>query len=102
MTTITATITAYDTITAFLRAQGFSADACNDFSDAGHRWKSFRDARDDDSPSFLVAKSVDATGTTTTALVGDYAHDWRITPFVALPAFEAHFAETMHMYASSC
>ena len=92
------TITAYDTITAFLRAQGFSADACNDFSDAGHRWKSFRDARDDNnSPSFLVAKSVD-----TTALVGDYAHDWRITPFVALPAFEAHFAETMHMYASSC
>ena len=100
MTTATAIITAtaaYDTITAFLLAHGFSADACNDFSDAGHRWKSFRDARDDNSPSFLVAKSVDAT-----ALVGDYAHDWRITPFVALPAFEAHFAETMHMYASSC
>ena len=58
--------TAYDSIPAFLLrlAHGFSADACNDFSDAG-RWKSFRAAaRDYDDLSILVAKG-DAMGTTT-------------------------------------
>ena len=96
--TTTAT-TSYNDITVFLVAQGFSADACNDFADAGHQWKSFRVAEDDSMPSFLVAKG-NVAGTTT--LVGDYAHDWVITPFAALPAFEAHFAETLRLCASSC
>ncbi len=39
-------------------------------------------------PSFLVVKKGDVAGTTIT-LVGDYAHDCIITPFAALPAFEA-------------